>query len=91
MTRNEILALLNTAESDLSIWLGEDIIGVDVVDFIGHNRHHGKERELDNPEQVNHIRNTLIANANDITIGEWYTYYHFDNCVIRWGYNSLYV
>ena len=39
MTRNEILALLNTAASDLDIWLGEDEISVDVIDLIGFNSH----------------------------------------------------
>lgn len=94
ISKNEILEMLNTAKSDLDIWvgwLGEDDISVDVVDFIGRNRRHGKERKLDNPEQVDHIRNTLKANANDITIGEWYTYYHFNDCIIRWGYKSLYI
>lgn len=94
MTKKELFELINTAKSDLDVflgWRGEDVICVDVVDFIGCYRHSGKERELDNPEQVDHILNTLKANANNITIGEWYTYYHFDDCVIRWGYKSLYI
>lgn len=88
MTRNEILALLNTAESDLDIWLGEDEISVDVVDFIGFNSHWDEEfRELDNPEQVEYIRNTLRAKANSVD-DEFYVRYHFDNCTVSWGYTS---
>ena len=88
MTRNEILALLQTAESDFSIWLSEDDISVDVIDFIGFNNHGDEEfRALDNPAQVRHIQNTLKKKANSID-DEFYVCYHFDNCTVTWGYTS---
>lgn len=90
MNREQVLALLATAESDLEVWemSDEEEIDVTVYDFEGFDEHWSEiDRELDNPELVERIYDTLRDNCVEFDEG-FYQDFYFEGFRVHWGYAS---
>lgn len=79
-----VMELLETANSDLSIFVKENEIEITVEDL----NERGYECDLKNEELVDSIQEKLEEMANS-SFGDYYSYYEFDGFTVIWGYASM--
>lgn len=88
MERKQVMALLAQAGDDLDVFEMEDQIDVTVNDFEGFDEHWSEiDRELDNPELVERIYDTLRDNCVEFDEG-FYQDFYFEGFRVHWGYAS---
>lgn len=88
MTREQALALLETAGRDIDYSEQEDEISVEVYDFIGFDEDWSEiMREFDDEELVDEIYAKLEQEAISVE-GDFYRYFDFGDFTICWGYAS---
>ena len=88
MTKEQVIAICETAGRDLFVCDCDDEVIVEVYDFIGFNDDWSEEmRQLDNAELVNTIYDIFKKHCNEF-IEDFYDSFIFDDFTVTWGYSS---
>ena len=87
MTREMVMEMLEALGRDVSVLDDDDVIYVDVRDFVGFDAVGNERMRVYDREAVQDFRDALARGAVSVT-GDFYYHYRFDGFEVILGYAS---